>query len=133
MYICQRKILWESVTATKTHPRRHARESVLRALYALNFLEENPKEVLIKILQFNLIQAVYHSCRSWIFFLCVLRHNLCLYHALIVRVVCCLFINSLTIRSPTYHNNQKKFHHVKYLSLSIQSKIQLLHTTVAFH
>ena len=50
MCICQRKILWESVTATKTHPRRHARESVLRALYALNFLEENPKEVLTKIL-----------------------------------------------------------------------------------
>ena len=50
MCICQRKILWESVTAIKTHPRRHARESVLRALYALNFLEEKPKEVLTKIL-----------------------------------------------------------------------------------
>ena len=50
MCICQRKILWESVTATKIHPRRHARESVLMALYALKFLEENPKEVLTKIL-----------------------------------------------------------------------------------
>ncbi len=38
------------MTVSKVHPRRYARESVLRALYALNFLEENPKEVLTKIL-----------------------------------------------------------------------------------
>jgi transcription antitermination protein NusB len=38
------------VTVSKIHPRRHARESVLKALYALNYLEESPKEVLTKIL-----------------------------------------------------------------------------------
>ena len=38
------------MTVSKIHPRRHARESVLKALYALNFLEENPEEVLTKVL-----------------------------------------------------------------------------------
>lgn len=39
------------MTVSKIHPRRHARESVLKALYALNYLEENPKKVLTKILE----------------------------------------------------------------------------------
>ena len=38
------------MTVSKVHPRRYSRESVLRALYAFNFLEEDPKEVLTKIL-----------------------------------------------------------------------------------
>tara|TARA_B110000438_G_C15771808_1_gene632232 strand:+ start:1086 stop:1526 length:441 start_codon:yes stop_codon:yes gene_type:complete len=38
------------VTISKVHPRRSARESVLKALYAHNYLEENSKEVLSKVL-----------------------------------------------------------------------------------
>ena len=39
--------------ASKNHPRRGARESVLKALYAYNYLKENPKEVLSKILDLS--------------------------------------------------------------------------------
>ena len=59
------------MTVSKIHPRRYARESVLRALYALNHLEENPKEVLIKVLNIpethekendaSYIELLYHS------------------------------------------------------------------------
>ena len=34
----------------KNHPRRNARESVLKALYAYNYLDENPENVLTKTL-----------------------------------------------------------------------------------
>ncbi len=40
------------MTIVKNKPRRNARESVLKALYAYNCLDENPKNVLRKTLDF---------------------------------------------------------------------------------
>ena len=43
----------------KNYPRRNARESVLKALYAYNYLDENPENVLTKTL--DLLSKEKHS------------------------------------------------------------------------